>query len=316
MLEFLYKLLGWRYGQINAFEYFLTVAKKLFTGNVPAGRFIPTIVALFQIFNAAAWKTPMKFSGEPLDLTGYELAIDENFDGDSLNEDLWHNRGVGERRTGYNAASQVEVKDGNLVITGEYLDETEGEYGAGWYVGAIALNEWHSQGYYEIKCKCNKGPGFWSAFWIQAEHPYDSLSAGGPGGAEIDIFEAMNAKAEKVKDQNMVTVTIHCNGYDDNDDELDSCHVGDFYVDDIFDEYNTYGLKWTEDEYIFYINGAEVSRSSFGNGVSKVPENLIVSLEIPDELPEFILNDHSYKTQMTVDYVKVYFPAESTTPSK
>lgn len=313
MLDSIYAFLGWTVynGQITAFESFLALLKKLLTGQVPVGKIFATILALVQLFNAAAWKTPVKPCGDELDLTGYELAIDEEFDGDSLDETIWHNRGVGARRLGYNAASQVSVKDGNLVITGEYLDENEGTYGAGWYTGAIALNEWYSQGYYEIRCKCNKDKGFWSAFWIQAEHPYDSISAGGPGGAEIDIFEAMSADAATKKKQNTVTTTVHCNGYDDDDSKLDSFHIGSFYVDDIYDEFNTYGLKWTDEEYIFYINGIEAARVACGNGVSLVPENLIVSLEIPDELPEKITNNPDYKTQMTVDYVKVWFPAEN-----
>ena len=88
----------------------------------------------------------------------------------------------------------------------------------------------------------------------------------------------------------------------DTTDDYDSCRVGIFRGNDIFNEYNTYGLEWNKDEYIFYINGVETTRSSFCDGTSQSPEELIVSLEIPDEL-NF---EKGYSTHMTVDYVKIW----------
>ncbi|MBO5184792.1 MAG: glycoside hydrolase family 16 protein, partial [Clostridia bacterium] len=46
-----------------------------------------------------------------------------------------------------------------------------------------------------------------------------------------------------------------------------------------YKEYNTYGVEWNENEYIFYINQKEAGRSSFG-GVPQNPEYLLLSLEI------------------------------------
>lgn len=306
MFEPMFKLFGWTSTQIFTFNRFVEAVKNLFSGEIPFKRLGAGLLAVFELFTATVFKTPSTPRGEELNLDGYTLVVYDEFEGDSLNTDLWHNRGVGARRLGYNAASQVSVENGNLVITGEYLDENEGEYGEGWYTGAIALNEWYCKGYFEIKCICNKDKGFWSAFWLQAEHPYDSQSKGGVGGAEIDIFEAMDAEKKTEKRRNAVTQTIHCNGVDDNAEKIDSFSLGKFYGKDIYNQYNTYGLKWTDDEYIFYINGVETARTSFGLGVSQVLENLIVSLEIPDELPEEIANNKDYKTQMIVDYVKIY----------
>ena len=81
-----------------------------------------------------------------------------------------------------------------------------------------------------------------------------------------------------------------------------SAVLGDFYGNNIFEEYNTYGLEWTEDEYIFYINGVESVRSSFGNGTSQVPEDVIVSLEFPNDITQ----DKDFYTEYIVDYVKIY----------
>lgn len=311
MLNFIYSLLGWTYGQINTFENFLAATRKLLSFQLPFKRIGITLLAIIELFFSACFKTPITPRGEELDLTGYSLVFEDNFDGTELNTDAWRHRGVGARRMGFNAASQAAVKDGNLYITGEYLEN--GKYGEGWYTGAVALNEKYTRGYFEIRCICNKDKGFWSAFWLQATgSPYDHiLSNGGIDAVEIDIFEAMSAGEKTESKRNTVVSTIHCNGVDDDVENIDSQSVGKFYVgNDIYSEYNTYGLKWTEDEYIFYINGVESGRSHFGKGVCINPEEVIVSLEIPDELPEGIASNKAYKTQMIVDYVKIYQIAE------
>ncbi|MBO4798143.1 MAG: hypothetical protein J5494_05160, partial [Candidatus Methanomethylophilaceae archaeon] len=89
------------------------------------------------------------FDASRLESEGYSLVLDEPFDGESLNFDIWEYRANGARRAGYNAASQVSVADGNLILTGEY--RTEGEYGEGWYGGMIALKQWYTRGYFEAR---------------------------------------------------------------------------------------------------------------------------------------------------------------------
>ena len=239
--------------------------------------------------------------GPAVDLTGYQLVFEDEFEGDSLNYEVWQDRALGARRNGFNSSGQTAVKDGNLILTAQYREN--GEYGAGWYSGMICLKQWYQKGYYEIRCKCNDGGGFWSAFWLQAQAPYDhEKSAGGPGGCEIDIFEAMSANARTRAKRDSVSINLHCNGGDEDVEKIDSRNVGHFRGKNIYSEYNTYGCLWTDDEYIFYVNGKECARSSFSKGVSQVPENVIVSLEIPDEID----HEKDFTTQFVVDYVRIY----------
>lgn len=234
-------------------------------------------------------------------LSEYQLVFCDEFEANELNTDVWYTRGNGARRSGYNAASQIKQENGNLIITGEYLEN--GEYGEGWYAGAVALKQKYTTGYFEIRCICNDSVDFWSAFWLQGNYPYDAkLSKGGVGSAEIDIFEAFGNDKILKRRRNALDQTVWCNGYDDDDEKLDKCSFSGI-GNDIFHEYNTYGLEWTENEYIFYINGVETGRTSFGNGVSTDAEELIVSLEIPDS---GITLGKSEKTEFIVDYVKVW----------
>lgn len=266
-------------------------------------KIIASFLAVIELFGLTVFDLPTTPRGQTLDLSGYSVAFEDDFEGTELNTDVWEYRGSGARRGGFNAESQVRVENGNMILTGDY--QTDGTYGEGWYTGMVKLKERYCRGYFEIRCIVNEGSGFWSAFWLQADSPYTaSVSKGGVGGAEIDIFESMSH--DNFIGKNSVCQTIHCAGVDGEEEGFQSERLGDFYGNDIYNEYNTYGLEWTEDEYIFYINGVETRRTSFGNGVSEVPEDVIVSLEIPDEAELAELDKDTYKTEFIVDYVRIY----------
>ncbi len=276
--------------------------KEIFT-SFDIKRIIAGIVAFFELFGLTILDLPTTPRGEALDLTGYSIVFEDEFEGDALNTDVWKIRSNGPRRGGFNSDSQIKVEDGNLVITGEYVED--GTYGDGWYAGMVSLRERYCKGYFEIRCKVNAGSGFWSAFWIQAEHPYEAeYSKGGVGGCEIDIFESMSY--DKLIGRDSVSQTVHCAGVDGVQEGYQSNNLGAFYGNNIYDEYNTYGLEWNDEEYIFYINGVETRRTSFGNGVSEVPEEVIVSLEIPNAEKFEGLDKETYKSEYVIDYVKIY----------
>ncbi len=287
---------------------------KLLAAKTPKA-FISSILVIAEVIGTFLFNGALTPRGEKIDENilaseGYRIVFEDEFNGNALDTTKWSYRANGSRRGGYNAPDQVQVKDGNLVISAEYRDkdnlpkDASAAYGEGWYVGMITLKEAYKQGYFEIRCICNDSPSFWSAFWIQADHPYDPLiSKGGVGGAELDIFESMNYNAKFKHDS--VTQTVHCAGKGGSTSkELNSCCLGNFKGNDIYHTYNTYGLKWTEDEYIFYVNGVETARCAWADGVSEVMEYVIVSLEIPeaDSLP----TDKTLTSDFIVDYVKIY----------
>lgn len=281
-----------------ALENLFNGIKNLFKSRSLKG-FIATVVVIAEMAGMLLFGYPTTPNGEPLDLTGYELVFYDDFEGTELNMDKWTYRRVGADGGGFDSPGQISVSDGNMILTGEYLEN--GEYGAGWYGADVKVKDRYKQGYFEIRCICNSGGEYWSAFWIQASHPYEAeYSKGGIGGAEIDIMESPNFGDGKSHDS--IVSTIHCAGVGGEPEGFQSCNLGKFYGNDIYNTYNTYGLKWTEDEYIFYINGVETTRSSFGDGVSQVPEDIVVSLCMPSE----ITHDKDFKTQMVVDYVKIY----------
>ena len=241
-----------------------------------------------------------KFDVSRLEAEGYSLVLDEPFDGESLNFDLWEYRASGSRRAGYNAASQVSVADGNLILTGEY--RTDGEYGEGWYGGMIALKQWYTRGYFEARILASYNIGiekgdFWSAFWIQGPSPYNpDLSQGGSGdgGAELDIVENLGP--------NLTTSNVWVSGYEGHTG-LDDNHCRTYTFSNTYsEEYHTYALYWDEDVYEFYVDGVMIHRTDFGHGVSHVPEQVILSLEVPER---FDIGQDTVRT-MYVDYLRIW----------
>lgn len=299
---FLSEVLKFAPRQVWGFYQIPVYLSEIFTSFSPK-KIIASFLAIIELFGLVILDTPTTPRGEELNLKGYSLVFEDEFNGTELDTEVWEYRGSGPRRGGFNAESQVDVGGGKMTITGEYL--TDGEYGEGWYTGMIKLKDRYCKGYFEIRCMVNEDPGFWSAFWIQADAPYTaSVSKGGVGGAEIDIMESSDTANEG--DIGSVTQTIHCAGVDGVEEGFQSERLGAFYGDNIYNKYNTYGLEWTDDEYIFYINGVETRRSSFGNGVSEVLEDVIVSLEIPEESKLANLDKETYKTEYVIDYVRIY----------
>ncbi len=67
--------------------------------------------------------------------------------------------------------------------------------------------------------------------------------------------------------------------------------------------FHDYGLLWTPEEYVFYVDGKEVWRTKAG-GVSQVPEYILLTEEIGEwggDITKASLPDYC-----EVDYVRVY----------
>ena len=107
---------------------------------------------------------------------------------------------------------------------------------------------------------------------------------------------------------------IHYDGYG-ADHKNDS--IGKTFIEnDPYTEYNTYGLEWNENEYIFYLNGVETGRLSTG-GVSQNPEYLLLTVEFSGENGVASGDrrgagkigktpDKNWPAEFVVDYVRCY----------
>lgn len=166
-----------------------------------------------------------------------------------------------------------------------------------WPIGELKEHKYtHRYGYYECRCKLQKKPGWWSAFWMQSPCNGSTLDPS-VSGAEHDIMESFRPG---VIDPHV----IHYNGCGAN---LKSIPVGKGREKIDLDEYHIFGMEWDENGYIFYIDGEEDGRCT--EVVSKIPEFIILSGEVNG----YRANDTAdaegraaVGDEFIVDYVRVF----------
>lgn len=249
--------------------------------------------------------------GEKLDMDKFEIMFNEEFEGE-LDRSVWsghyqYGNTTVDRKGSYWNQYLAQTKDGNLVIPVVYLEEGMGGEGAGWYTAGIdtdsdAKNGFSQKfGYFECRCILPEGADIWSAFWLMNSGVFDE-DGSGRDGTEIDIFESDGY--ENLFKYN-VSSNLHFDGYGDAHQKLGATRF--LLKNNPYEEFNTYGLEWNENEYIFYINGVETFRTSFG-GVSQNEEYIILSVEMRGEngIPSERENAPAEGAEFIVDYVKVY----------
>lgn len=274
-------------------------------------------LAVVSLFTTLFFDTTIPYKSN-LDMSEYELTWEDNFDGNSLDFSKWdgHFFSHGDtivRRGSYWNTDLCTVEDGYLHIATKYYPEgLNGNGKPGWYTCGIDTSKHFEQkyGYFECRCILPKGNGQWSAFWMFSSG-VGEIDHDGEKGAEIDIFESpFYSKNLKIK-RNKVVSNVHINGYGEHHR---SAGVSKAYVaaNNPYEEFNTYGLEWNENEYIFYINGLETGRTEFG--VAQVPEWLILSVEVAgndgvlgDGFANSRLDDEgNVLSDFIIDYVRVY----------
>ena len=274
---------------------------------------IISFLSSIMVFLASILNIPSFSPGgnNPLPTEKFSLTFSEEFE-DELDRSVWSGHyqygDVTEARKGsYWNQYLAYTEDGSLVIPVKYLEDGMGGKGAGWYSAGIdtdgdAPNGFSQKyGYFECRCILPEGADIWSAFWLMNDGVYNENGTG-TDGTEIDIFES-DCYGDLLN--NAVTSNLHYDGYGDAHKAMGAKKS---YLDNNpYEEFNTYGLEWNEDEYIFYINGVETFRTDFG-GVSQNEEYLILSVEMKGEngIPSQRENIFAEEAQFIVDYVRVY----------
>ena len=166
----------------------------------------------------------------------------------------------------------------------------------------------HRFGYWEIRCKLQKLPGWWSAFWIQS--PSIGMSPDAKwSGVEVDVMENFHRSGK-------VTSGSIYGGY--GKDYRNGSDRIDYTVDP--NEWHRWGLLWTPTNYVYYCDGRETARTD--KKVSQVEEFMIVSCEVMgwrlgkmdkacDEVLKLVRPDGTLPDDaFIVDYVRVFDPEE------
>ena len=255
----------------------------------------------------ALFNIPYYAVGEKVDMDKFELVWSDEFEGDSVNWDVWKGHYAWETNTDRKGSvwnkKMASVRDGSLVIRTEYFaDGLDGGH-PGFYNYGMDTSDSYRQtyGYFECRCILPKGHSLWGAFWLYCEGVCDETEQG-RNGAELDVFESMYYDKSK---PNTVSSNIHIDGYNEAHQHLGAQKY--LVKGDPYSEFNTYGIEWNSDGYTFYINGKKSFSTDWG-GVSQVPEFLILSVEISGEngIASKDALEGVDSSEFVVDYVRAY----------
>ena len=270
------------------------------------------VMIVAQLIGMAFFGTPVTPYKDRIDMSRFDLVWSDEFD-HGFDTTKWQGHYVygandtQKRDTAYWNRSQVSfTKDGYMKLTVEYKDGPAGEQ---YYAYGMETNpnkhydsgyEGYEQlyGYFECRCILPKGSGINPAFWMLTDGMWADDTDGGVSGCEVDIFETSTKYDPRSKMYGSVYHTIHIDGYEE---AHRSENQGDYYAVDPYNRFNTYGVEWNPDGYIFYINGIETARTDFG-GVCQVPLYLILSVGVDGRIE----NNDELPASMIVDYVRAY----------
>jgi len=222
----------------------------------------------------------------------WKLAWSDEFEGTQIDASKWEILGDWKRRDGFWVKEDAYLDGkGNLIIR----TKKDGDRYTSGAVRTRGKFE-HAFGYWVCRCRFPTQEGHWPAFWLMAGG-VGSVGDGGRDGTEIDIME-------KPWREDKITQNLHWDGYGKAHKSAGSGHIT---IPGVSQGFHTFGLHWTPEEYVFYVDGKETWRSRAG-GVSQVPEFMKLTEEIGKwggDITKAKLPD-----TFVVDYVRVYDEVE------
>ena len=218
---------------------------------------------LFALIGAGAFAAPP---------SGYQLVWQDDFSGTTLDLGKWK-PATNKRDNAQLTANAAKVTDGRLRITTYTQDGT--------HYTAFLTTTGHYQatyGYFESRIRFHDAPGEHCAFWLQSPTLGKPLGNPAVAGTEIDIMEhrVQDSAGRNIGD--LASFNLHWDGYG-----ADHKHMGSNWraPDSLDGGWHTYGLLWTPDAYVFYVDDTERWRSS--NAVSHAPEEIRLTCEVKDK---------------------------------
>ncbi|MGI9494616.1 MAG: glycoside hydrolase family 16 protein [Mariniblastus sp.] len=239
----------------------------------------------------------------------WKLVWADEFDGTSIDTDKWafetgqHGWGNNEWQN-YTDGENASVSDGTLKIVAKKVGP--GQKAGDYTSSRLNSKQSFTYGKIEINAKMpdHKGKGLWPAIWMLG----DSIRGGKwPDCGEIDILEYVSFQED----------TIHCAIHTKANNHKDKTQV-DFHqkFEGAEEDFNVYGLIWTEDQLVFYTGDPTKVKMTFDRPKDFTPENW------PFDKPEFLLlnmavgggwggkegveDEKIFPATMEIDYVRVF----------
>ncbi len=256
--------------------------------------------------------------------TPYRLTFSDDFDdadvtrineharGGKPGAPAWRSRYRHERRTVINQEKQIymdpqfagtagrplgvqpfSIRDGILQIRAERATAAVSPYiwNYRYTSGCITteLTHWQTYGYFEMRARLPRGKGYWPAFWLLAKRTV--------WPPEIDVFEASGARPYGIH-QGVI------------EQPTKSGSATGLWIDAVIDGsdgFHIYGVEWTRDNIIFFIDGMK----SFEYGPHNIHQDmyLLANLALGSHDANWIPDPDAgtpFPGLFEIDYIRAY----------
>jgi beta-glucanase (GH16 family) len=238
--------------------------------------------------------------------------LDENFDGDKVNDELWSTRfpwnGPARGQLQRYAPENVTVSDGVATFKVEKRhghENNDPALGARDYTSGLlqSYDKWSQlYGYFEARIKVPYVRGLWPAYWMM---PDRGAASGlvewrrrhtGTGGMEIDIMEILS---EWGPGRN--SVATHWDGYGADHKQWGTSQI---YYGPTSDGFHVYGLLWEPGKLTWFVDGRKVAEWE-NPRVGSVPTYLKFNVQIGGWATKDV-DDAGLPAYMQVDYTRAW----------
>lgn len=255
----------------------------------------------------AACGSPTFAADGDLDLCGFKMVFDENFDELSvgswmLDGKRWtaHTPWAGDfgdaRFASPGRYGPFRIEDSQLVITAKKTSAGRWESGLLAAADQTGRGSGVRYGYFEARMKMPPGPGTWPAFWLISLKPRTDKRP----KVEIDVVEYYGHRDDAYQ------VTWHVfPGPDSEEKKRGGGEMLDVPAGSLVEKYNTYGVEVTPKKVTYYLNREKVAafptppeHNEYG-----MPLFPLVNLALGSGWPIDKTPDPS---KLYVDYVRIY----------
>lgn len=184
----------------------------------------------------------------------------------------WKQRLPGPRKDCINTAEAATIENGRLGLhVFSKTDQGKKKH----YCAMISTEGLFESiyGYWEAYLRFNYQPGVQTAFWLQSPTNGKNITNPGNSGMEVDIFEHVGNQTAANNNY-----AVHWNGYRKYARHWSKSDHLSLSSDDKF---HRFGLFWSPKTYAFYVDGKRTAKTPHQVPISKRPQYMILSTEVP-----------------------------------
>jgi beta-glucanase (GH16 family) len=254
---------------------------------------------------AAAAETP-----SPLGQTGtWTSVFSDEFDGDALDDAKWATcywwadggcTNLGNNELQWYLPENVTVADGVLTLRARpqaVIGDEDRDFS--YTSGMVTSGRYYAErdgadrfsltfGYVEVRAKVPAGQGLWSAVWLL---PSDHEST-----PEIDMMESLGHLPNVLE--------LHYHFDDANGAKQSEGH--EVVTADLSLEWHVYGMQWSPDAIIWYLDGVEQGRYTNRATISHEPMYLLMNLAVGGDWPGAPDDTTPFPADFVIDYVRIW----------